>query len=263
MHKIIILMYHIADTPKADREIKYCCTPENFLKQMEYLSKSAYALINLDDIDAILSGKKTMQMDSIAVTFDDGFEDFYHNAFPVLKKFNIPATLFMVSERVGQSNDWMHQRGSPKRNMLSTEQLTDISNAGVLIGSHTCTHPKLNEISPDEKRLHDEIFNSKQQLEEQLGKAVDHFAYPFGLYDNKAIATIKQAGYKTACSTRSGFNRLDINPLLLRRIEVYGNDTLWQFKQKLKFGTNDMPITFHLNYYFKRLKDKFLNSKKN
>ena len=174
MHKIIILMYHIVDKPGAEREKKYCCLPENFLKQMEFLSKSDYSLINLDDIDEILSGNKVMNSESIAVTFDDGFEDFYHNAFPVLKKIAIPATLFMVSDRVGQTNDWMHLRGSPKRNLLNKEQLLEISHSGVLIGSHTCTHPKLNEISSDKELLKDEIFISKQSLEEQLQKSVNY-----------------------------------------------------------------------------------------
>lgn len=251
-------MYHIIDAPRAEKETKYCCLPNSFFKQMEFISKSDFSLINLDDVSEILSGKKVMNSNSIAVTFDDGFDDFYHNALPILKIFNVPSTLFMVSDRIGQTNDWMHKRGSPVRNLLNQAQLTEISNAGVLIGSHTCTHPKLNEISSDKKMLHDELLLSKQTLEEQLYKPINHFAYPYGLYNDDVISMLKQVGYRTACSTRSGFNRLEINPLLLRRIEVYGNDKLWQFKQKLKFGTNDMPITFHLSYYFSRLKEKFL-----
>lgn len=251
-------MYHILDTPKTDKESKYCCLPKNFSKQMSFLANSDYSLINLDDVDDILSGKKVMNSTCVAVTFDDGFEDFYHNAFPILKKFDIPATLFMVADRVGQSNDWMHKHGSPKRNLLNENQLADISNSGVLIGSHTCTHPKLNEISLNKEMLENEIFNSRQALEKQLNKKVEHFAYPYGLFDEEVVQVVKNAGYKTACSTRSGFNRLEIQPFLLRRIEVFGSDNLWQFKQKLKFGTNDMPLTFHLSYYLSRFKEKFL-----
>ena len=250
-------MYHIIDKPRAEREKKYCCLPDSFSRQMKFLYQSDYSLINLDDIDEILSGRKVMSNTCVAVTFDDGFEDFYQNAFPVLKEFDIPSTLFMVSDRVGQTNDWMHSRGSPKRNLLNSEQLLEISNSGVLIGSHTCTHPKLNEISSDKEKLKDELFQSRQVLEKHLNKPVDHFAYPYGLFNDDVIDVIKKAGYKTACSTRSGFNRLEIEPFLLRRIEVYGSDNLWQFKQKIKFGTNDMPLTFPLKYYFSRFKNKF------
>ncbi len=255
-------MYHIVDQPRTDREKKYCCLPECFLRQMKFLSQSDYSLINLDDIDEILSGKKVMNNTGIAVTFDDGFEDFHQNAFPVLKQFDIPATLFMISERVGDTNDndLTHRHDSPKRILLTQEQLLEVSQSGILIGSHTRTHPKLNEISADKENLNDELLHSRQVLENQLNKTVEHFAYPYGLLNDDVVNMVKQTGYRTACSTRSGFNRLEIDPFLLRRIEVFGSDNLWQFKQKLKFGTNDMPITFHLKYYFSRLINKFFKN---
>ncbi len=260
MYKIIILMYHIIDRPRAGREKKYCCLPECFFKQMKFLSQSDYSLINLDDIDEILSGEKVMNNTGIAVTFDDGFEDFHQNAFPVLKQFDIPATLFMISDQIVDTDD-LKQPGDPsKRDLLNQKQLLEISHSGILIGSHTRTHPKLNEISSDKEKLNDELFNSRQVLENQLDKTIEHFAYPYGLFNDDVVNVVKQAGYRTACSTRSGFNRLEIDPFLLRRIEVFGSDNLWQFKQKIKFGTNDMPVTFHLKYYFSRLINKFFKN---
>ncbi len=235
MARIVILMYHIIDRPKAEREAKYCCLPLRFSQQMEHLSKSGYSLINLNDVAEVLDGDKAIDSDAVAVTFDDGFEDFHRNAFPILTRFNVPATLFMVSDRVGGDNDWMHRGGSPKRKLLSQSQLSEIADSGIVIGSHTRTHPKLNEISGDQSLLHQEVSNSKHELENQLDREIQHFAYPYGLYDDTVVESVKQSGYRTACSTRSGFNRSAIDPFVLRRIEVFGSDRLWHFKQKLKF----------------------------
>ncbi len=103
------------------------------------------------------------------------------------------------------------------------------------------------------EELDDELRASKQELEELLGQDVDHFAYPYGLYDEQTTSAVKKLGYKTACSTRSGFNREDIDPFLLRRLEVYGTDKLWHFRQKLKFGVNDMSYSFPIKYYTSRI----------
>ena len=256
MARIIILMYHIIDTPKSAQEAKYCCEPSEFNKQMQYLAASDYPLLNLNDIASILSGNKELLEDSVAVTFDDGFDDFYHNALPILSRYKIPATLFMVSNRIDQYNDWMVNKGSPKRKLLSIEQLNELLKAGVVIGSHTRSHPKLSEISKNTEQLYQEIRESKIELENILGIPINHFAYPYGLYNDDVVESVKQSGYLTACSTRSGFNRLNIEPFLLRRIEVYGNDKLWQFKQKLKFGTNEMSILFAIKYYLSQVKSK-------
>lgn len=250
-------MYHIVDTPKTAQEAKYCCQPLEFNKQMQYLASSDYPLLNLNDISSILAGNKELIVDSVAVTFDDGFEDFYHNALPILSRYKIPATLFMVSNRIDQYNDWMVNKGSPKRKLLSIEQLNELLKAGIVIGSHTRSHPKLSEISENSEQLDQEVGESKTELENILGISINHFAYPYGLYNNAAVESVKQSGYLTACSTRSGFNRLNIDPFLLRRIEVYGGDQLWQFKQKLKFGTNEMSALFPIKYYLSQAKSKF------
>ncbi|MEZ0154833.1 MAG: polysaccharide deacetylase family protein [Candidatus Reddybacter sp.] len=256
MARTLILMYHILDQSRSQREARFCCTPKRFSQQMQYLSTSGYELLSLDQIEEITQGRRQQERPGVAVTFDDGFADFHQNALPILEQWKIPATLFMVSQRIGQSNDWMRNRGFPSRPLLSLEQLREARDAGVTIGSHTCTHARLNEISSNPEQLQEQLEGSKKELEQILGQEVKHFAYPFGLHDPATIAAVKQAGYNTACSTRSGFNRQDIDPLELRRIEVYGRDNMWHFRQKLKFGVNDMPYTFPLKYYATQLMKK-------
>lgn len=259
MQRLIILMYHIIASPETEQESKYCCLPAEFEKQMQYLSASDYRLVDLNDVSAILRGELTLDSDAIAVTFDDGFDDFYLEALPILRKYEVPATLFMVSDSIGGFNHWMVRNGSPKRNLLSSQQLNEISKERVIIGSHTKTHPKLTEISHDSRQLAQEISTSKLELENKLGLSVNHFAYPYGLYNDLVVNAVREAGYSTACSTRSGFNRIDIDPHLLRRIEVFGQDSLWQFKQKLKFGTNEMSLLFPVRYYLQRVQAKIFS----
>jgi len=121
----------------------------------------------------------------------------------------------------------------------------------VTIGSHTRSHPRLTEV--DEGRIEDEIRGSKAALEERLGTPVRHFAYPFGLFDDRARAAVQRAGYRTGCSTRSGFNRTDADRFTLRRIEVFGSDSLAAFRRKLRFGVNDASIMVPVRYYAGRV----------
>jgi peptidoglycan/xylan/chitin deacetylase (PgdA/CDA1 family) len=163
----------------------------------------------------------------------------------------MPATLFALPGRTGDTNDWMWQRGFPRRALLSSRQLRLLADEGVTIGSHTRTHVRLTEIPAEQARA--EIAASKTELEDLLGREVAHFAYPFGLFDAAIREMVVGAGYRSACSTRSGFNRPGEDPFLMRRIDVFGTDRLWQFRQKLQFGTNEASRLKPLAYYASRL----------
>jgi len=244
-----ILMYHILDTPRAEREAKYCCLPERFTEQMAWIAEARHP-VSLDTLLAALDGKAELPDNAVAVTFDDGFSSTFENATPVLTRYRIPATMFIVADRIGQDNDWMHRRGMPEHALMDVGQIREMDAAGITIGSHTLTHPRLPECGPEE--MSREIADSKARLEDILSRPVQHFAYPYGLYNDTARALVEQTGYLSACSTRSGFNNKETDRYELRRIEVFGNDRLWHLKQKLKFGTNDASWTLPANYYLRR-----------
>jgi peptidoglycan/xylan/chitin deacetylase (PgdA/CDA1 family) len=204
-------------------------------------------------LDALAGGDGQSQ-DLVAVTFDDGFECMLRNAYPVLQEFNIPSTLFVLSDRLGASNDWMHPRGFPRRSLLSRTDVLELAGGGVTIGSHTCTHPRLTALGPDQQMA--ELSDSKNRLQDMLGRAVDYFAYPYGDYDDEVRGRVEAAGYRAACSTRAGFNRVDVDRFRLRRLEVYGTDKLWAFRNKIRFGTNEMDRLFPLRYYASRIGDR-------
>ena len=249
--RALILMYHILDKPLSSQETKYCCLPKRFEEQMAWLSK-AFAPVDINHLLGFLDGKDLRPETPVVVTFDDGFTSTFEHAMPILERYRIPATMFIVAGRIGADNDWMQRRGRPRRTLMDAGQIREMNAAGITIGSHTLSHPQLPDCTPEEKAT--EIGDSRKRLEDLLGHAIEHFAYPFGLYDEDDLAIVQQAGYRSACSTRSGFNNPEVDRFQLRRIEIFGSDRLWQVRQKLKFGTNDDAWTLPLQYYADRVR---------
>jgi peptidoglycan/xylan/chitin deacetylase (PgdA/CDA1 family) len=222
---------------------------------MKALRRKGYSPVSLTRIQAYLAGGADLPERPVAVTLDDGFADNYTDAFPVLRQFNIPATIFLATDTLGGENRWMTANGYPGRPMLDWDQIDEMQAAGVGFGSHTLTHPRLSQL--DRASAEREIRDSKQVLEDRLTTTVDHFAYPHGDWDARTADLVREAGYTLACSTRSGFNRRDVDPFLLRRIEVYGTDSAWRLLQKLRFGTNDAGLLEPARYYWSRLASRF------
>ncbi len=219
---------------------------------MKFLSSGRYNLVGLDLIEKYLNGQVSLPDKSIAVTLDDGYADNYFNGLHVLNRYSIPATIFLTAGLLGHTNSWDHQKSYPKRRLLTWDHVLEMQACGVCFGAHTMTHPNLLEIDLEKARW--EIMESKRIIEGRLGSGVIHFAYPYGLFSDSITELVRQAGFGLACSTCSGFNRQGANPFLLRRIEVYGTDTVWKLKQKIAFGTNDGNYFLPIKYYFGRLK---------
>ncbi|HCX34484.1 MAG TPA: polysaccharide deacetylase [Rhodocyclaceae bacterium] len=247
MNRALILMYHAVDEPRSAQEARFCVPPREFARQMHWLSASDYRPVSLETIVDCVEARRPVPDNAVAVTFDDGFADFREHALSILQQHDIRATLFAVEGLLDGINEWMHRRGFPSRALLSAGALRELGSAGITVGSHTLSHPRLTELSAGEAAR--EIRESKLRLEDLLGEPVRYFAYPYGLYDETVKRTVAEAGYRAACSTRPGFNRQDEDRFALRRIDVFGADALWQFRQKLRFGTNDATRLQPLRYY--------------
>lgn len=258
MSRFTILMYHIISKSKSGQEKRYTCQPKDLYNQIRYLKKNNYNFVNLDTIARHLNNGIQVPEKTIAITLDDGFQDNYDNAFPIFKELSVPATIFLVSGTIGKTNTWMHSRGFPERPMLTWPQILEMQKQGISFGAHTVTHAKLSEL--DSSEITSELINSKLQIEDHLGVAVKHFAYPYGLFNDIARDLTAKAGYTTACSTRSGFNNLTTDPYALRRIEVYGNDSAAMVLRKVKLGCNDGTLINTIRYYKSRLQNRLLGS---
>jgi peptidoglycan/xylan/chitin deacetylase (PgdA/CDA1 family) len=181
-----VLMYHSIDND--DKTSKLSVSPENFARQMEFLHKNRYNVISLEKAIPYIMKRENPPAKTIAITFDDGFENNYKSAYPVLKKYNIPATIFVVTSYVGSPG------------FLSWSEIKEMSDSGIIsIGSHTMTHFWLLESAPG--FLKDEVDGSKEILEKKIGKRVSLFCYPMGSFDGQSKKAVKDAGYSCAVST--------------------------------------------------------------
>ncbi len=218
MNKAIILMYHNIDVPPKNARIpNLYVKPGMFRFQMAYLKAAGFKVLCIKDlIAAVDAGPPSQNM--AAITFDDGYQDFFHNAYPVLKHYGYPSTVFIVSGLAGKENTWDSRKENFAKPLMDWSRIIEISRNGVEIGSHTKTHPELTQIRPEEQYA--EIAESKKELEERLNRTVDTFCYPGGDHNDQVKEMLKQAGYRYAVSTRRGHVEAGFDPYALRRIPI-------------------------------------------
>ena len=253
---LLILMYHMISEPGSGEDGRYTCPPLRFERHMRFLRKKRFNIISMEQVLCFYKEGIALPERPVAITMDDGFGDNYIHAFPILKKYDIPATIFLVAGQIGKTNEWMDVGNYQSRIMLNWEQVRQMGKWGVSFGAHTMTHVRLPDLPA--KDAADEIRRSKEVIEGETGRPVSLFAYPYGLYSEESIRILKQCGFQLSCSTRSGFNNRETDPFLLRRIEVYGDDPVWKLSQKLTFGMNDASLLFPLKYYSSRIRERFL-----
>ena len=236
---IVVLMYHRVndDLPPSD-----LVTPvEVFQKQMRYL-KEHHEVVDLKKFTALLNayaqGEKPAGM-KIVITFDDGYRDNYLNAFSILKEYGLPATIFLTTAMISTNKKRPRYQPMPDPDMLTWEEVKHMAQSGISFGAHTDSHPHLSQLSYAEQKL--EISKSINTLIEKLSLSNDSperfvFCYPYGHYNADTLNVIKELGVKIAFTVKPGINNQSIAPLELRRTEINGIDTLFDFKKKLGGG---------------------------
>ena len=223
-HQLPILGYHRVGVLKADHVPTV--SGEAFERQLACLARHGYRVLSLDEVVDGLDRGEPLPRRSVAITFDDGYEETATVAWPLLKRFGMPATVFVTPAEVGQAG------------FLTWAQVVALAREGMTIGSHTMHHSYLPLVP--EGRLPEELVLSKQLLEERIGRPVHFLSYPVGGFTPLAQAVVKQAGYRAACTTNrvSSINGLD--RFALRRVKVTERDRhSWLFRAKLS-GYYDM-----------------------
>lgn len=212
-----IIMYHSID-PNATAENRLAITPENFQRQMRFLKNHHYTVLPLESLAGLIKEKKRIPSKSIAITFDDGYKDNYIYAFPILKKYNLPATIFIIVNEIGR----------PDR--LSWDELKAMQDSGLItFGSHTLGHEHLPDIK-SEQDLQKQIFDSKGILEEKLNKEITIFSYPNGGFNDRVRQLVIDAGYKLAVATNPGKKFANDDIFALKRLRISAtSDNLFIF----------------------------------
>lgn len=221
--RVPILMYHYVRVGVPISEtISYTLsvTPEQLDTQLQYIQQNGYQTISLNDLYDALENKIPLPPKSVILTFDDGYRDFYTDAFPLLKKYNLRAVSFYIAGYLNYPT------------YMNLKMLKEIHNSGLVdIESHTVGHLMLTKLTPEQAKT--EIFESKKILEQSLRKKVNYFAYPYGDLNESIVTLVKDAGYKLGFSTRVGSDQHQSEKYYLKRITVSGYDSFDTFKTKL------------------------------
>lgn len=204
-----------------------------FRRQMKYLHDHGYHTISLDQLMDHWQKNLPLPARPIVITFDDGYEDNYLYAFPVLREHGFTATIFLVYDKVGSYNTWDAKDNIVQRiDLLNWRQINIMKKYGISFQSHTLTHPDLTNVKPERARL--EILESKKKLEKKLGVQVNFFAYPYGRTNPLIEETVRQAGFRGAVTTVPGKNSASTNPVELKRLRVNGHTTMKAFANMLE-----------------------------
>ena len=203
----VVLMYHRIgnDNDEPDMTVSI----KNFNNQISYLQKH-FNIVSLDEMVNIYMSNTYLDKDTVTITLDDGFKDNYTDAYPILKKYNVPATIFIATGSIGQGNK------------MSEDDIRNMQKDNITFGAHTISHRILSELDRDDAKL--EIEGSKSALEEILQKEIDFFAYPCGKkgrdVTDESMQITENAGFRAAFATDNGFITNKRNMFALNRIGI-------------------------------------------
>ena len=249
--RIPILMYHGIQLSIGMRHpyFETNISPQLFARHMEFLSNDGYKTVTLREANqALLTGRAIEKW--IVLTFDDGYRDFYTEAFPVLSQYGLKATVFVVPGLTGEQ-----RIGRNAKEFMTWGEIREVQSYGMQIGSHTMTHPKLHCMQPSQIR--EELRQSKDLIEDKLGVAVQSFAYPFAFpeQDRRFVQTMRALlqlhGYRDGVCTIIGTAKRGNDPLFLPRLPANAYDDLPFLQAKLSGGYDWLHT---LQYLRKRMK---------
>lgn len=210
-----ILTWHSVDPSGSPISVR----PHVFRRQVEWLTSGRVRVVSVEDL---LDLNDTT--DAVALTFDDAFANFATEAAPLLREHGLPATVFVVSGRVGRDNMWRSwgEAGIPVLPLLGWDDLATLLESGFTLGSHTRTHPRLPTLGSQE--LLEEVCIAADEMERRLGERPRGFAYPYGAVDAR-VADVTARCHAWACTTN--FRSLGVHESLHRlpRLDA------WYFRQ--------------------------------
>ena len=234
--RIPILMYHsISETAEVNTHPYFQTetSPLMFEAHMKYLRDNQYTVIFPEDVVKLLSSNHSDETKYAVITFDDGYRDFYANAFPILKKYGMSATVYLPTAFI---------RSQPEpfkgKNCMTWNEVRELQREGVRFGSHTVTHPVLRFLPGAE--LEREIRCSKETLENELSAPVPSFAYPFAFPEEDRAFTrrlrdlLEECGYENGVSTVIGSVHALEDKFFLKRLPANSWDDPALLQAKLE-----------------------------
>lgn len=224
--RLPVFMYHyISAAPSGSDYLRYglSVAPQLFDRQMSWLKSHGYVTLSADEVANALTHSTSLPQHSVLLTFDDGYADAYTNAFPILKKYGLVGTFFVVT-------DWIDQGRS---GYLTWAQVQEMAHAGMSIEAHSRTHEVLMLGVNSVDWLTSEIDGSIADIQTHLGVRPRLFAYPYGRYDSAALKVMRASGIDAAFTTAYGLAGGDYPLMTEPRVRVHGGETVGQFAGEL------------------------------
>lgn len=235
---IPILMYH-GIRESAGSSCEYFAThtsPEVFASQMRWLRDEGYRTLDLNGaLHELDSGRSSVKL--VAITFDDGFQDFYNVALPILADFGFKATMFVISKFARNARNLLDGAAC-----MGWKELRDCQSYGIEIGSHTATHPVLQQLSP--QQVDEELESSRKEIEDELGGAVRSFSFPYAFPEHQRQFAVRMRsqlqahGYESAVTTIIGTAGQGRDRFFLPRLPINSYDDLRLFQAKIEGAYN-------------------------
>lgn len=209
--------------------------PRRFRIQMKLLKWLGYQGLSMGKLLPYLKGNKQGKV--VGITFDDGYKNNLTKALPILKHYGFSATCYIISQKIGGTNDWDSKKGIPEKPLMNEEEIHQWIAAGMEIGSHTQHHIRLTE--HDKSISKTEITQSKIDLEHKFSTTIRHFCYPYGQYNESIKNITNEAGYLTSTTVERGRAQTAHDLLQLPRVPVMHHTLPHLFLLKILSGYED------------------------
>lgn len=232
----LFLVYHqISDLPDSLDPFRISVPPETFAQHMAYLHANNYTSMTLAAVVEKMRAGEPLPPRTVVITFDDGYLDNYTEAFPIMQKYGMTGTIYLVADCVGESAAWDGDIGR-QLPLMDWAQIREMRDYGVEFGSHTRTHPALDTLDLETARW--EIATSKEVIEAGLGEPITTFAYPYENFNQDIMDMTAESGYLAACGTP----RMAEAMFNLWRVEIGKGDTDFN-RFKFKVSSVYKPFT--------------------
>ena len=247
-----ILMYHEVSARLDPRYRKYTLTPQELERQLDWLSARGYRTVTMDDVHAAWQGTRPLPAKPVAITFDDGGRDCIEHAVPALATRGFTATFYIVAGVVGGPMRWLTQEKGLELQAADWPALWAAEKMGMRCEAHSITHPRLGSV--DAATCRDELARGRAMLEDGLGHAVTHLAYPFGSFSQETRAIARETGYATACTTVEAIaSATDDELLALPRVPILGTESFGEFTHRVRTAQRASALQLKLERVAERL----------
>jgi peptidoglycan/xylan/chitin deacetylase (PgdA/CDA1 family) len=229
-----MLMYHAVSDDIDTSQAAWSVRPDAFEAQMRLLHDEGWNTLTMSELCSFWEQGNEPPPRSVAVAFDDGYDCLFDIALPIMQRYDVSSTMFVISGYLGDSSTYDKAFGVRPRAVMSAWQVRAMHAAGHEIGSHTVSHPDLRTLTPEQLRY--ELVHSCAGLEDLISAPVRAFSYPHGFYNRRVHDAVAQVGYRCAVSVECGMNTSETARYQLRRANIGAHTTLAAFRVILRYG---------------------------